>query len=449
MKKKLLCIRKLTKSEPVKKAFIITYYWPPSGGAGVQRWLKFAKYLRDFGWEPIIYTPDNPEVPASDDSLNADIPENLTVLRFPIWEPYSFYKKLTGKNKNDKINSGFLSEKKKAGIMESLSVWIRGNLFIPDARKFWIKPAVKFLTKYLVDNPVDLLITTGPPHSVHLIGLKLKQATGIKWLADFRDPWTGIYYYDQLKLSSCANRRHHVLEQKVLQQADIVTVVGSHMKEEFQHRVNRDFPVVSNGYDEADIKPVDPQLIDHKFSISHFGTIYPLANPELLWNTIGEKVRADKQFEDNLEIKLVGSADFSVLNSIKKNGLSRFTRKVGYLPHNLVISEMQKSQILLLLVNKTPQAKGILTGKLFEYLASRRPVICIGPSDGDAAKLINMTNAGLNAEYSDEKKMREIIDVYFARYLKGNLKSESRNVEQFSRRELTRQMADILNGLTN
>ena len=185
----------------MKKVLIITYYWPPSGGAGVQRWLKFAKYLSDFGWEPIIYTVENGEYPVLDYDLLDEVPKGITVLKTPIWEPYSIYKKFTGRKKEDKINSGFLSEKKNPKLLEKLSIWIRGNLFIPDARKFWIKPSVNFLTNYLIDNPVDIVVSSGPPHSSHIIALKLKEKNKLPWLADFRDPWTNIYYYKELLLN--------------------------------------------------------------------------------------------------------------------------------------------------------------------------------------------------------------------------------------------------------
>jgi glycosyltransferase involved in cell wall biosynthesis len=448
LKTNRLQLKKPVKSNLVKKALIITYYWPPSGGAGVQRWLKFAKYLREFGWEPIIYTPENPEIPVRDDSLLTDIPENLEIIRTSILEPYSFYKRLIGMDKGEKINSGFISEKKKPGLAESVSVWIRGNLFIPDARMFWIRPSVRFLLKYLNEHPVDVVITTGPPHSLHLIGMRLKEKLSIRWLADFRDPWTGIYYYDQLKLSKAADRRHRKLEESVLSKADMVTVVGDHMKEEFSGIVNREYLVIPNGYDADDFKPVHDEMTRNRFSIAHFGTIYPLANPEIFWKVLSGKVKADDAFAENLEIKLVGKADHSVMSSISDAGLDRFVKKIGYLPHNEVVTEMERSQILLLLVNKTPQAKGILTGKLFEYLAARRPVICLGPPDGDAANLIISSNAGLNADYDDEKGIKYIIDRYFNQFLQGKLICESNNIEQFSRRELTRKMAGILDILT-
>lgn len=171
----------------MKRVLIITYYWPPSGGSGVQRWLKFVKYLREFGWEPVVYTPENPEMPSSDTSLLSEVSEDIEIIKTKIWEPYSFYKRFIGKKKSEKINTGFLSESKKPKLTEALSVWIRGNIFIPDARKFWIKPSVKFLKKYLADNPVDAMVSTGPPHSMHLIALGIKKSLNTPWIADFRD----------------------------------------------------------------------------------------------------------------------------------------------------------------------------------------------------------------------------------------------------------------------
>ncbi len=159
----------------MKRVLILTYYWPPSGGAGVQRWLKFVKYLREFGWEPIVYTAENPEAPADDDSLEKDIPQNLTILKTPIWEPYDLYKKFTGQASNDRVNAGFLHEKEKPAWSEKLSVWIRGNFFIPDARRFWIKPSIRFLQRYLKTCPVDAIVSTGPPHTMHMIGMGLKK----------------------------------------------------------------------------------------------------------------------------------------------------------------------------------------------------------------------------------------------------------------------------------
>lgn len=426
--------------KPLHKVLIISYYWPPSGGAGVQRWLKFVKYLRSFGWEPVIYTPENPEYPSIDESLAKDIPEGIEVVKIPIWEPYQFYKKLIGAGKNERINAGFLSEKKRPGLAERFSIWLRGNFFIPDARKFWIKPSVKFLTNYLKIHPVDALISTGPPHSMHMIALGVKRNTGLPWLADFRDPWTNIDFYHELMLSKWADRKHHRQELSVLKAADEVVVISNSMKADFLKIYDRGYTVITNGFDNEDIADVEVSL-DTKFSIAHIGTMVKTRNPEALWEAINKIAHETPGFRENFEIKLVGSVDFSVMDSIAKAGLSEFVNRIAYLPHNEVVKVQQQSQVLLLLINDSPNAKVILPGKFFEYMAAKRPILCIGPKDGDAAKVIAETGSGYVFEKEDVEGIRQTILLLYNQYKAGHLKIDSQNIEQFSRKALTGKMS--------
>src|SRR4030095_1074602 len=180
----LQVVRRLLKTMS-KKVLIITYYWPPGGGSGVQRWLKFVKYLPQTGWQPVVYTPENGEMPVNDSSLTDDIPTGTEVLKTKIWEPYNLYKTFIGADKNVKVSTGFLTEEKKPGMAERLSVWLRGNMFIPDARRFWIGPSIKYLSSYLEKSHVDVIVSTGPPHSMHLIAMKLSEKFNIPWVADF------------------------------------------------------------------------------------------------------------------------------------------------------------------------------------------------------------------------------------------------------------------------
>ncbi|MCK4406370.1 MAG: glycosyltransferase [Bacteroidales bacterium] len=431
----------------MKKVLIITYYWPPSGGAGVQRWLKFVKYLREFGWEPIVYTPENPEAPDIDNSLEKDIPDNLTVIKRKIWEPYTAYKKFIGQEKEQKINAGFLSENKKPKLSENISVWIRGNFFIPDARKFWIKPSVKFLTNYLKNNPVDAMISSGPPHSMHMIALGLKQRLGIPWLADFRDPWTNIDFYDDLKLSKYADKKHHALEQKVLKNADSVVLVSNGMADDFNKIYHRNYEVITNGYDSDDISNGSKIELDKKFSISYIGTMVKTRNPISFWKAINQIINLNKEFAKNIEIKLIGKIDYSVQQSIEEFQLQKYIIKINYLPHNEVIKLQQQSQVLLLLINNTPNAKMILTGKFFEYMASHRPILCIGPSDGDAVRILKETNSGLQGDFQDVKKIKENILNFYQLYKNQELSSDIKNIENYSRKGLTNRLVNVLNGI--
>ena len=431
----------------MKKVLIISYYWPPSGGAGVQRWLKFVKYLRDFGWEPVVFCPENPEYPETDHSLVKDIPDGTEVLKFPIWEPYQLYKKFLGRKKEDKISAAFLSESQKNKTLENVSVWIRGNFFIPDARMFWIRPSVRFLENHLKANPVRAIVSTGPPHSTHLIAQDLAARLSLPWLADFRDPWTNIDFYTDLKLTSWADKRHRRLELKVIRNADAVSVISNSMAESFAQIFDRRYEVITNGYDTDDLCHPAPEP-DKKFSISHIGTLVSTRNPVTLWEALQCLLGVIPGLADDLEIKLVGKVDFTVTASLERFGLSRFVRKISYLPHDEVVRCQQQSQVLLLIINNTPNAKMILTGKFFEYLAANRPILCLGPEGGDAALILEETQAGTLAGFGDVEKMKSEILGLYEKYKSGTLAARSRQTEKYSRKELTRKLAIVLDKIT-
>lgn len=430
----------------MKKVLIITYYWIPSGGAGVQRWVKFAKYLRDFGWEPIIYTPENPEFPSIDHSFKKDIPADIKIIKTPIWEPYNFYRQFSGK-KNEPINAGFISENKKQSWKDKLSIWIRGNFLIPDPRRFWIKPSVKFLSNYLKENQVDAIITTGPPHSMHFIGLGIKKNfPKLTWVADFRDPWTNIDFYKNLNLSFIADKIHHRQENEIIQNADCVLVVSKGMKEEYELLHPKKIQVISNGYDESDVQAGEFNL-DEKFSISHIGTLNAARNPKTVWKTLAEICAENPEFRADLQIQLVGKVDFSVINDINSLNLQDNLVKISYLSHSEAIAKQQSSQLLLLLINQSGNAKGILTGKFFEYLAAKRPILAIGPTDGDAAAVLNETGAGKMVDFNDKINCRKAILDFYNQFKSNSLNIQTESVERFSRRNLTGELAKLLNTL--
>ena len=434
----------------MKKVLILTYYWPPSGGAGVQRWLKFVKYLQGFNWEPIVYTASNGEIPEIDTSLEKDVPKNITILKTPIWEPYSAYKALIGQKKNEKINAAFLNESKKKSPLNNLAIWIRGNFFIPDARKFWIKPSIAYLSDYISKNKIDAIISSGPPHSMHLIakGLK-KKFPQIKWVADFRDPWTNIDFYADLKLTKWADAKHKRLEKEVLNECDTAISIGNGMNTEFQSINNSPsqlskFYVITNGFDDDDLLKTQVEK-DKKFSIAHIGTLVKSRNPEGLWRVLKELTIANKAFKDALEIKLVGKLDIAVKESIEKHNLWQFVRKIDYLPHSEVIAEQQRSKVNLLLVNQTQNAKGILTGKFFEYLSAGAPILAIGPVDGDLAQILNETQAGYISDFNDETTLQKNILSLFENQ---HITRYEAAIKNYSRKNLTKKLSEILNDLT-
>ncbi len=427
-----------------RKVLIITYYWPPSGGAGVQRWLKFCKYLPQMGWTPVVYTPENGEMPSIDESLLKDIPEEAEVIKRPIWEPYSVYKKFVGQKKDEKINTGFLSEREKPKKTENLAVWIRGNFFIPDARKFWIKPSIKYLKEYLKNNAVDAIISTGPPHSMHLIAHGLKRKFDIPWIADFRDPWTNIDFYKDLKLTKGSDKKHHELERKVLNSADVVLSVGNTLGKELEELGAKRVEVITNGYDLPELQ--EEVEMDKKISIAHIGSMTGTRNPEVLWMALKNIIANDPNIKNTLEIKLVGKVDFKVMKSIEEHGLSDLVRKIEYLPHDEVLKEQRRSHILLLVVNNTPNAKGIVTGKVFEYMASGRPILCIGPEDGDVAGILEDTKSGKVCSYTNVEKVEQTI-LELRNYTSQPLLSDE--IKKYSRESLTTNLVGVLENLVD
>lgn len=426
----------------MKKVLIITYYWPPCGGVAVQRWVKTSKFLREFGWEPVIYTAENGEMPVIDHSLEASVPPGIVVIKRPIWEPYDLYKTFLGYKKNEKIGAGFLQEKKKHGILQKISIWVRGNFFIPDARKFWIKPSVKFLTAYLKNNPVDAIISSGPPHSMHLIALGVKKRSGIPWIADFRDPWTKIDYYNELNLSEKANIKHHTLEKKVLCSADKVVTVSKHWADDF-NIINNNTVVITNGFDEDDFSK-NNIVTDPGFILHHSGMINKARNPEMLWEVLSELCQEDEDFNKVLKIQLAGKIDFTVTESIKKYNLQDKLQYIEHLPHSEAVKAMQRAPVLLLLLNDSHDILGRIPAKLFEYLAARRPVFAVGNKNGDAAQIIHETHAGIVAEMGNKNDIREKVISLFELFKKDELNINSTEIEKFSRRENAKKFADIL-----
>ncbi|HTF81346.1 MAG TPA: glycosyltransferase, partial [Cytophagales bacterium] len=320
----------------MKKVLIITYYWPPAGGSGVQRPLKFVKYLREFGWEPIVLTVENGEFPEMDQTLLKEVPQDITIIRRPITEPYSLFKLFTGKKKTEKVNPNFFSQKDK-GLLNTISIFIRSNFFIPDARMWWINPTSKFLIDYLKSNKVDAIISTGPPHSLHLIAKKVKEKTNIPWLADFRDPWTDIDYYKELILLPFARKKHERLEKEVLVSADRVVCVTPSWAKGLEDNGGRPVDIVFNGFDPDDFANT-PIALDEQFTVVHTGMFSKGRNHEVFWKAMSELVKENKDFSEKLEIHFYGSVDNSVNLYAAQYGLSHKVTIHSYIPHSEIVN---------------------------------------------------------------------------------------------------------------
>ncbi len=446
----------------MKRLLIITYYWPPTGGSGVQRWVKFSKYLPQFGWQPVVYTPENPEQLARDESLLADIPACAEVIKTHITEPYAVYRRLTGGKQGEEVNP--VNAQKKSW-KKRLSLWIRGNCFIPDPRIGWVRPSVRFLKEYLREHPVDAVVTTGPPHSVHLIGRGLKRALGVHWIADFRDPWTEMFYYKHLGLTPASDRRQHRLEQSVLDEADTVISVTPLVQKDFQAKTRTPVVLITNGFDEDDFggsgdagsqsgmtkgshsgldrshsgldrchSGLDPE--SHiKFRLVHTGLFAADGNPLNLWDVLARRCAADPAFRSRLQIRLAGKVDRAITDAIRARGLGDNLVELGYLPHDETVREQRAADILLLPLRQEPEYAKVLPGKIFEYLAARRPVLGIGQEDGAAAAVLRDAGAG---EMFDWDKTDELLSFLDAEH------PQTAGIEKYTRRALTAQLTEIL-----
>lgn len=423
-----------------KKLLIITYYWPPAGGPGVQRWLKFVKYLPDFNVQPIVYIPENPTYPIIDNGLQSEVSEKAIILKNKIKEPYglaSFF----GKNKTKKISSGIIPNKKKQSFVERILLWVRGNIFIPDARFLWVKPSVHYLKKYIEENQIDTIVTSGPPHSLHLIGSQLKRELGVKWFADFRDPWTTIGYHKALKLSSYAEKKHKALEKEVLNSADTIIVTSKTTKAEFQAITSKPIEVITNGYD---VEKVTKQTLDEKFTLAHIGSFLSDRNPKILWQAIQELTKENMDFKNDFQLKLLGATSQEVLDTINEFQLGDFVLNLGYVSHQEAVEHQRKSQVLLLIEINSEDTKSIIPGKVFEYIVSERPIVAIGPKDSDFAEIITSTNTGVFFTYDEKEKLKSVLLNYYGLFKNNNLKVHAVGLQQYSRKSLTEKLAKLV-----
>lgn len=423
-----------------KKVLIITYYWPPAGGPGVQRWLKFVKYLPEYNIEPIVFIPENPNYALTDDSLVSEIPKDITILKGPIKEPYKLAR-FFSKKKSNTISKGIISENNKQGFVEKLLLFIRGNFFIPDARKNWVAPSVKLLSEYISKENIKTIITTGPPHSVHLIGNELKDSFNIKWIADFRDPWTTIGYHKQLKLTNRSKKKHKKLEHQVLNSADQILVTSSVTKDEFLKITSKPIAIITNGYD---YEPINAVKMDSKFSVAHVGSLLSQRNPEVLWKVLSDLSQNDMGFSKDLQLVFAGFVSETVMTSIKNNNLSDYIDKVGYVSHNESIAIQKKSQVLLLIEIDSDDTKCIIPGKLFEYMVSNRPILAFGPNGSDVEKIVKETNTGDYFYYNDYEALKKTIMIHYKAYKAKALQSHAVGLQKYSRKKLTEALSKLV-----
>ena len=424
----------------MKKVLIIAYYWPPAGGPGVQRWLKFIKYLPDFGIQPHVYVPENPTYPITDFELEKEVSDKAIIIKKRIFEPYGLASIFSKKN-TQKISSGIIPNQRKQSVLQKVLLYIRGNAFIPDARVLWVKPSIKFLDKYIQYNQIDTIITTGPPHSVHLIGLGLKEKRALNWIADFRDPWTTIGYHKELKLSAKSAQKHKNLESKVLNTANVILVTSATTKKEFQSLTKQPIHVITNGFD---VEKVDKLPLDEKFTLAHIGSFLSQRNPRILWKCLRELIKENASFKADFQLKLIGAVSQEVLETISEYCLDSYVNNLGYVSHKEAVSQQRSSQVLLLIEINSEDTKSIIPGKLFEYMVSERPILAVGPENSDFETIIKTTNTGVFHHYDEYDKLKQTILSFYEKYKTNSLQVSAVGLQQYSRKNLTQQLAEVI-----
>ena len=415
-----------------KKVLIITYYWPPAGGPGVQRWLKLSNYLLENNVKPIIYAPSNPKYPSIDESLLKEVNPEIEVIKQPIFEPFG--------NLFSKIRKKGIPKKKNQSIFDKFLIYLRGNLFIPDSRIFWVNSSVDFLSKYISENNIESIITTGPPHSLHLIGLKLKSILNISWYADFRDPWTKINYHKELKLSLRSKKKHLELESKVLNSCDRIIVTSNKLLNEYNKIVKTPISLITNGFDYQKL-----QLeLDEEFSITHIGRLLPERNPKILWNALKELCIINKNFKNNLKINFIGNVSENLRNEMKTNDLENSVVYHNYIKYKDTIPYLIKSQILLLIESDDKESSYAIPAKIFEYINSGRPIIAIGPKDSEIKQIIDETKSGKYFLYSEYDELLSYLSNSYYQYESKNLHSTSINIDKYHRKNLAKKLSQII-----
>lgn len=432
-----------------KKVLIITYYWPPASGPGVFRFLKISRYLREFGWEPVILTVKNGSYPAIDPALQKNIPEGIKVYKTLTVEPFALFNLLTGK-KGKALPVAMIPDKRHDGLLKRLLFYIRANFFIPDARKGWIFFARRKALRIIRDEQIEAIITTGPPHSTHLIGLTLKTHCRLPWIADLRDPWVNIYYNSMFPRSAKTQKKDQLLEDKVISTADMVTVVSHGMKKEFGNRAKK-IDIIFNGFDDIDI--VEKKMeVTEKFILAYVGNFKPQQNIPMLWQAIAELKETTPRFEKLFTLTLTGNVDVSVQKTIKRYGLEALVRCLPFVSHHEAVKYMVDANALLFVISNIVNNEYIITGKLFEYLASRTPVLSIGPPGGDASAILQEAGRDAMCGYDEKEKFKQRLMQHFNWWLENDqqckIEKES-NILQYSRKKLTEKLSMHLYDLCN
>ncbi len=435
-----------------KKVLIVTYYFPPSGGSGVQRPLKFIKYLREFGWEPVVLTAKNADYPAYDETLVHEIPDGVKIYRSGIVEPYRFYRKFTGRSADESTDIATLTldERDKQKFSERLSEWVRSALFVPDARIGWLPFAYSLAKKIIFKENIEIVLSTAPPYTTHLIGMLLHRNLNVPWIADFRDSWIGWLSTPQWrpKLSRALERW---MESSALRYADRVVTVTPGVKEDLLSRNPRlrdeRWKLLYNGFDPADFAQVRPKPKQDKTTIIYSGSLYGNRNPEYLLRALEELKTEDPELLNKIRLLFVGRIGGPIIERMETSPVAGIIERVPYVTHAESLSYLAGSNISLLIIDDAPENAGILTGKLFEYIGAGHPVLALAP-EGNATDLIRENKLGIVAHPKRVDEIKKALINIVASCAASEAPPDPSLTHKFERRTLTGQLAKMMDELS-
>tara|TARA_B100000767_G_scaffold109822_1_gene105119 strand:- start:2188 stop:3444 length:1257 start_codon:yes stop_codon:yes gene_type:complete len=414
----------------MKKVLIITYYWPPAGGSGVQRWLNFSRYLAELGWDITIMFPDNPSYPIIDNTIEKSISPLVKSIKVPIFEPTGVLNVSKTKNR-DHLNS--------SGIFKKIIFWVRANLFFPDSRMFWIKKVTKIASSYILKNDIDCLITTAPPFSTHLIGYYIKRKTNIKWIADFRDPWSEFFPFKQLPMTDIIRKKHLKWERKCVAYADTVITTSPSLNKSYL-KINNNSHTITNGFESL----IDSES-DNKFIIMYTGVMKSIQNPSNLWLVLNEICVENEAFSNDLLVTLIGDFDPSIITDNNIISLKSSVEFEGYIDEVELKNKLKKAQVLLLSSVNLEGINNIIPGKLFLYLSVKRPILAFSSFNSDVEVIINETKSGRVFDYSNKIDLKNHILYLYNQFKKGNNYLNSVGIDQYNYKNLSNKLSDIIN----
>lgn len=414
----------------MRKILVVTYYWPPAGGSGVQRWLNFSRHLTELGWDVTVICPDNPSYPLIDRSIKNSIGSLVKVIKVPIFEPINILNISSKKRNRDHLDS--------SGFLQKIVLWIRSNFFFPDSRMFWIKKVAKVASSFIIKNNVDCLITTAPPFSTHLVGYNVKRKTNVKWIADFRDPWFNFFPFKQLPMMQIVRNKHLRWENKCLLFADSVITTSPSLTKSYLKSNNNSY-TITNGYESL----IDP-LPNKKFTLIYTGVMKSIQNPENLWLVLNELCKENKSFAKDLQVTLIGDFDDSIINDTNIISLGSSVNFEGYLDSVELKDKLQTAQVLLLSSVNLANVTDIIPGKLFSYLSVKRPILAFSSPNSDVEDIINETKSGRVFDYSDKVNLKEYILDLYTQFKDSNTSLDVFEIDQYNYKSLSKRLSAII-----